>query len=186
MTAYLKWDLEQITTPAHGLDADWLKRSLNYTSTSQDDLITSLIDASFDAIEGRLNSPILETQFRARHSYALGRAYDRLALPKLPVASVDEVKVSLDDVDTVLQSADYDVVLGGNAYVGLRDEWYEAVTITFTAGHSEIPAPVKTAVALHASDLFRNRNANLDSKYVPTAINTLISSYIKPPYYARP
>lgn len=177
---FLDWDLRQNSSPSHGIPLALLKSSLGYTSSAQDSFLTTLLDSAFEIIKAKTNSPILSTQFIAKSFFT--RQYGRLALPKLPLISVDGIKKTVDDVESALDTADYDVRIGEAGWVDLKDEFYDEIEITFTAGYATIPQPLITATNLLAGDIFRNRNSNLENKYVPMAVKTLIMPYVKSPY----
>lgn len=189
---FLQWDVRQDTSPklARVLDlagkVDYsrdvlllgLKTSLGYTAVNNnvDIFLAQLQDTAYNTIIGKINGPILETQYTVSYPYRVTDKY--LALPKLPVIDV----TSVTSGGTAVQS--WEKFTGPNPYVNVGDDAdYDGLEIIFSAGYTTMPQPILTAINLLAGDLFRNRNSNLENFYVPKAVSSLIRSYVKSSYH---
>jgi len=137
------------------------------------DYVSFLIDAAteaFDGPQGFLNRPLIAQDWKLTlDAFPTGAIW----LPLAPVISVTQVAyLDADFVERVVDPADYAVFGAGDAS-GARvrprpgKSWPQAVAfpesvaIDFRAGYgesaSDVPAPVRMAVAQYAAHLYENR-----------------------------
>ena len=146
------------------------KAHLRRDDTADDTLITSLITAARQNIDGKdgwLGRALCTQTWELR----LDRFHDEMVVPLPPLQSVTSVKYIDDDgVEQTLASTVYQVVTGEPARLVLaydqtwpstREEM-DAVRIRFVAGYglaASVPAAIKAALLLQIGTLYRDRES---------------------------
>jgi uncharacterized phiE125 gp8 family phage protein len=162
--------LKLITAPAENpVDSATVKAHLRVIGSSEDSLIAIYTSAATSALDGPtgLLGRALVTQ---TWEYVLDSfPSEWIELPLPPLQSVTSIKyIDTAGVEQTLSSARYTVDSASDpgGVVVDADGWPEtydtanAVVIRFVCGYgaaSAVPAPLKSAVLLHAGDLFENR-----------------------------
>lgn len=169
-----------------------IKRQVHAEDFSDDDAYLTALGAT---AEGNIGGA---TGFLGR---ALGQSVYELRLdcfprgviniPLPPLVSVDEVEyVDVDGVaKTYTTYRTFGVgssVYGGYILYEYDDEWPdtrddepEAVRITFTAGYTAIPAPIKHAALLMVGDWYANREDTneMSMNVLPRGVEALLAPY---------
>lgn len=172
------------TTPVSLTEA---KAHLRVDHTDDDVLITSLIDAAVDHLDGwtGILGRALVTQ-SWRQDFA---GFGCLRLPLGPVASITQIKYLSENAEQTLSPAVY--VLRADArgaYVDLASgqSWPgvysrpDAVSVTYMAGAAtaEVPAALKAAILLFVGHLYANREAVGETQSeLPLGYYALIAPY---------
>jgi uncharacterized phiE125 gp8 family phage protein len=151
------------------------KLHLRVTTTADDTLIDSLIQASREYVELYTRRAFVQRTYRADVEYFS----DEIQLPYAPIASITHVKyytAASPQVLTTLDAVNYaltrDVIMRSN--VGVWPAVYprpDAVQITYVAGYastsspvnaaSGVPAAIKAAIHLTIADLYENREGQI-------------------------
>ena len=151
----------------------------------EDTLIDGLIAAANDYVERYTGRSFATQTLRLTHDDFA----DDLQLPRGPVQSVTHIKY--DDIAGVEQtlSTDYYTLdnVGHPAWIVLNNgyDWPEVldgintVRVTYVAGYTTVPAPVKLAMLLLIGLWYDNRTAASDRPMVevPHAVDALLCNY---------
>lgn len=159
--------------------------------TDDDSYLEALIataTAHIDAPSGWLGRAIGESVWELRlDCFPCGS----ITLPLPPLVSVDSVKyVDVDGIEQTYTDARYfgigaairhgSVLYAHNGeWPDTRDDEPEAVRITFTAGYSETPKPIKHAILLMVGDWYRNREdaAEIKLAEMPRGVDALLRPF---------
>lgn len=188
--------LAQTVAPAAPpVSLDDAKLHLRITHSSEDTLITALIDVARSHLEGDAGRQGILGRCMVSRTYRLtldefpaGRQFD---LPQPPLVSVTSIVYrDADDAEQTLSSSLYDVVTDDlTGYVTLhRDQSWpatydrdDAVQVTFVAGYgaaTAVPAALRQAMLLHIGSLYANREAESQAApALPPAYAALIANY---------
>lgn len=159
---------------------EWMK----VTTSADDTLIQSIIDAVEAYASGITKRTLQETQFKtyrdvfgdvsdnpAFAGYPAWTVYQYqdtapITLKKSPFVSIDLVRYYSSGVLTTLNSANYYAVKKGDysriapiygTYWPVSDQRMQAVEITFTAGYTVLPADLRIAMLDHILSMYENR-----------------------------
>lgn len=137
-----------------------LKAHLRITSEDFDTMLESYLRAATNVAEHHIGKVIARSQFLfsgSSHSIPL----------ESPVLEIQEVLV--DGVETDGYS------LSGNTLLLSDEVEGEALTVSYTAGLSQVPYDIKAAILLIAAKLFNNPVDSVES--LPTASKALLAPY---------
>lgn len=180
------------TTPVSLAEA---KAHLRVSSDAEDDLITALIQAATDRVDGRngITNRALVTQ---TWEYTLDEfpvsdsAYIILPLP--PVQSISLITyIDSEGAEQTLSSDTYNLdntIDPARVYLSYNQSWpstqgiENAVTVTFVCGYgsaSDVPGALKQAILLTVGHLYTNREnvAHSETYEVPQTAEYLIDPY---------
>ena len=142
-----------------------LKAHMRVTHTAEDTLISALRSAAVSWIEEHCNIKL--GSYTAR-GYLPG--FYNAYIPIGPVTAISEVKYQTTadkdyttDLSTLAADNWYTDTISQPARIAFRDypQTYEyaltPVVVTFTAGYSDMPAPVLQAIRLLVADMYENR-----------------------------
>jgi uncharacterized phiE125 gp8 family phage protein len=169
-----------------------LKLHSRISGDSEDSLLTVYIAAAERQLEEERQLQLIT----ATYTYTLDKWPDTIALPIVPVQSVDNITYVDEDGDTQTLAADQYQVSGigydhypctikpayGCSWPTARDV-PEAITITITAGYgdaaTDVPADLRAALLLSAADRYEWREATspVSTSVVPLAYQSLISKH---------
>lgn len=127
-------------------------------NTSQDALLSQLIDAALIEVEGRISGPVAITTYELTldHQPAL------VLLPFTQTISVDKITVQMVDPDEDIEQEDNWSWDTWRVYLLPNETWSESdrelalMKIEFTAGYSAIPDEIILAVKMIAKWHFGN------------------------------
>jgi uncharacterized phiE125 gp8 family phage protein len=170
---------------------DEAKGHLRVESTDDDTLITGLLTAAVQHLDGKdgwLGRCLLPQQWALDidHGWPC-----EIELPLLPVTAVDAVKyVDMDGSEQTLPTDYYDVHLDrglvswayGVCLPAARCQ-RNAVSVEFSAGYADadsVPGPIKSAILLMVGNLYANREAvnvgNIVTD-IPFGVDALLAPY---------
>lgn len=167
------------------------KAHLRVVGATDDDIITSLIAAAteyLDGWSGVLGRALVTQTWRQDYSGFC----DKLRLPLAPVVSISSVKYfDGSNIEQTLADTAYQLLVDGlGPYVALKSDqswpaYYgraNAVSITFVAGSAPegVPSQIKAAIKLLVGNLYENREATVIgtiTSELPFAVNALIAPY---------
>ena len=142
-----------------------LKAHMRVTHTAEDTLISALRSAAISWVEEHCNIKL--GSYTAR-GYLPG--FYNAYIPIGPVTAISEVKYQTTadkdyttDLSTLAADNWYTDTISQPARIAFRDypQTYEyaltPVVVTFTAGYSDMPAPVLQAIRLLVADMYENR-----------------------------
>ena len=146
-----------------------LKAHMRVTHTAEDTLISALRSAAISWIEEHCNIKL--GSYTAR-GYLPG--FYNAYIPIGPVTAISEVKYQTtadkdytSDLSTLAADNWYTDTISQPARIAFRDypQTYEyaltPVVVTFTAGYSDMPAPVLQAIRLLVADMYENRQEEI-------------------------
>jgi len=185
-------NLQLLTPPAvTPVSLDEAKAHLNVDDADDDALITALINAATDHLDGvaGILGRALVTQIWV---LKLG-SWSDLVLPLSPVGSINEIRyVDGDGNQQTWASTDYALVKHrsrwevclqpGKSFPGLGDV-LEPIEVEFVAGYGDaaaVPAALKAAIKLHVGTLYEHRETVITGtiiQEVPHAYDALIAPY---------
>ncbi len=185
--------LEVVTAPSsEPITLAEAKLHLRVDFSTDDDLITSLIEASRRRCEAAIGQAFVTTVFDwyldRWPSTERGAYYPRITIPVAPVASV--ASITYYDSTNTLQtwsSTEYDVSTGSPGRIGVGFGYVvpnvysrlDAFKIRFTAGYgsaSAVPANIKAAIKADLTNLYENRGDD-GGEPSPTVSALLWGSY---------
>lgn len=152
--------------------------------SDEDTFINGLIAAATEHVEKQIGRAIIAQTWRL----TLDQFSDAMQLPLSPVIGVDLVEYSDPDGFTQTASASLYTVdtVSEPGWVVLNNtaEWPEtidavgAVRITYEAGYTTVPAPIKHAILLLIGHWFNHREAVGDpAQALPMAVDALLVNY---------
>lgn len=155
--------------------------------TSQQAEVEAMVAAAtqhIDGPDGWLGRSIGVQTLQARGSFFSG---DRWTLPCRPIISVESIKyLDTGGVEQTLTPEFYEV--RGDQIVRTHGKSWpacrlddESVRVTYTAGYSELPMPIRAAILLMVGDLYRYRDtaALVQMSKVPMSVTaeTLLAPF---------
>ena len=147
-------------TPLIGLDDAKRQLNINSGDSSQDDVVNNYIIAATEIInrECGYSAPTQFTEVTTGRIDASGQS--RIVLARTPVLSVQSVTGQMQglpavDVTYLVTNPDAGTIYLSNWYA-----FYGPVTITYTAGRSEIPPALQTACALIVQSMWETRQGS--------------------------
>ena len=168
------------SSPSRIITLDEAKSQLNILNTSQDTLISGMINIAEDVIMARTNQVFSNTTFVGSLTDFEG---DAIYYPVTPVTGVSLIQVKdtrLDTLRTLEQGVDYftsSESIQFSEYVS----FYE-VNINFSAGHSEVtlPSALRGAALMLIGTLFANRQSEKASvvEKIPYGIEFMIQPHV--------
>lgn len=186
----MSWDrLKRVTAPsAVPLTVPTLRSWVRQDLAEDDVLLAELIQDATDFLEGPngIGLAFLSQQWE----YHLDAFPEVICIPLGPVISVDSITyIDSAGTEQTVAAADYkvDTVRNpariepafGQAWPTPREE-INAVKVTFTAGHSNLPGDVKRAIAMLVAHWYQHREAVIvgdSAAEVPMAVQTIIDKY---------
>lgn len=179
------------------------KEHCNITHTSDDALISALIQTATDHTETYLNRTLMEKSVTAYCDIFPGHDHFPIALPYPPLITVTSIKYyDTDDVQQTWSSTEYVVNTNnpdygmiypaqGYSWPTMRNDERDSVEIIYTAGYADtggndpadkIPVTIKHAIMLLISHLYENREAttighNFKIDIAPLAYEALLSHH---------
>lgn len=182
---------ETLTTPAAEtpVSLDEVKAYLRITSTSEDDLLTALIQVATDQLEAYARRDFVEKTYTAEYDNVMVSTYERypyVNLYRAPLAGVDSVQISVDGtfVDESYQEKDQPgfAILLFDEYGDDLDDIPFPLKIQFNAGYgdaSAVPEGIKQAIKMYVNYLYENRgDCEPDcGLQIPLAVKGLLGPY---------
>ena len=171
-----------VTPPtAYPVTLDEAKLHCRVDGTAEDTLLAGLIAAATDYVE-RYTGRSIGTQTLA---LTLVGVADEMLLPRGPVQSVASIKYYATTQQTLAASvyelAEDSVLLASGQSWPDTDDRADAVTITYAAGYTDVPAAIKQAILLLIGDWYGSReNTALGSNQpaeMPHAVTALLANY---------
>lgn len=172
--------LTRVSAPSAVVMTDEVKRQINISHNRDDLLISGFVEAATEYLDGTVG---ILGQYLGSQQWLFKDAgfSDPIRLPIGPLISVDSVKY-LDDsmVEQTVPSTDYYAhedalgpyikILPGKSWpsVFARDD---AVRVTFTGGHSQIPAPIRSAIYMLVAHLYAHREVTDTERTFPTGFD---------------
>ena len=172
------------------------KLHLRVDHDDEDDLITGLIGAATDHLDGWagiLGRCLVNQEWRVSLC-----SWPASRIIRLPFPDVSAATVKYFDADNAEQTVSSGEVAtlhdAGGSFLRLSDSFAspslysdrdDAVQVTFTAGYgaagTDVPAPIRTAILLMVAHWFHNREAVGDGSLaeLPLGANALIAPYRK-------
>lgn len=162
------------------------RQHLRVTGADEDMLIAQLLAASIGAISERTGRSLSAETW----ALSLPNASGDIDLPYPPVQSI--TSITYFDASDQAQSATLSdfYLFSGDDRATLRPKsgkaWpststrEDAITITYVAGYTNIPAPLRAAVLLNLAHLFENREAvavGLSVAEFPLSVESLVNLY---------
>ena len=184
--------LSLVTAPtAEPVTLQEAKDHLRVDGTDEDTLISALITAAREHVDGRdgwLGRAICTQTWDC--SFDAFPADGLLYLPLAPVQSITSVKyIDPDGVQQTFSSSNYAlgadldwsprVVLGwGKSWPSIRAV-PDAVTVRIVAGYASVPKPICQAILLLIGHLYENREASssVAMHEVPFSVSALLAPY---------
>jgi uncharacterized phiE125 gp8 family phage protein len=168
------------------------KRHVRAVDFDDDDsYLEALIEVAashIDAPSGWLGRAIRQSQWQLRLD---SFPWEEIRIPLPPLVSIDEIEYV--DIDGATQTytgfREYGVGAAngmGSVLYEYDDEWPdtlddepEVVRVTFTAGYTAVPAPIKHAALLLIGDWYKNRENTSEIKMtdMPRAVDALLYPY---------
>ena len=140
---------------------DELKTHVNITSDTHDDELQDLLDAAVGVVEGYVGP--LDSRTVVETHRTLNTA-SPLVLRQAP--AIDVTSVTAGD-GTLYALTDYDLDTEAGllhlAYEGSYGRWYGQATVTYSAGRTDLPAAIRTAILIVASRLWETQRGNAPS-----------------------
>lgn len=176
-------------------DAD-AKAWLRVSSSSEDDIVSSLVSAAtahLDGIDGILGRALItQTWVMTLAGFPAGD----LLLDLPPVQSVSSVTYyDADNASQTVSASDYRLVIGadsarleltdGAAWPSTYDRG-DAVAVTYVTGYgdaaTDVPAPIITAAKLMLANWFENREGVTENSFsaLPMGVRMLLMPYRVP------
>lgn len=165
------------------------KAQLRVDGSDEDTLIQGMLDAAIAYLDG-YTGILGRCMVTQTWSLTLD-TWPENGIIELPFPDVGTVTVEYEDVDGATQELDASAYYKAPTHRGVNlmqmpgvvwpetePQGVQSVTITFTAGYgaaSAVPAPIKQAIILLTGDLYKNREASLQSGEVdnPTVMRLL-------------
>lgn len=180
-----------VTAPADVVSVDEARAHMRVDSDVEDSPIAIYVAAATAHLDGRtgiLGRAIGEQTWRLDTDGP--DECDRIEI-EMPANSITSVKYLVDGVETTWASDQYRLGQNGNlSFVGpaegvtwpTADDREDAWRVTFVAGYSTVPAPIKAAILLMAADLYENRETvavGVSAQAIPMTptVDRLIASY---------
>lgn len=179
--------LRRVARPsADPVELDEAKHHLRVNGTNDDSLIKRLIRSAADQIEGPHGCGIAITQ--QQWDLVFDAFPSCIEIPLVPLAQVDSIKyIDLDAVEQTLSSATYEVdVYRGRVRPVSGSSWpstktvFNAVSVRFTCGYSDVPEDLKAAVLLIVGDRYAHREDTITGTIVselPSGVAAILNSY---------
>lgn len=175
------------------------KLHLRVDHTADDALITALITAAREAIEGETTRSLVATSWEKRFA-ALPLPGAALVLPRAPLLSVSAVTyIDAAGAEQTLAPATYAVDAPAGPHAGFgklrqaygatwptpRDE-ANAVRVAFTAGYATVPGALRAALLLVLGELYANREAAIAGAVIADnpAVARLLAPFRMQPWEA--
>lgn len=153
--------------------------------TAEDSLINGLISAATEYVEQYCGRAIMAQTLKL----SLDDFSDEMLLTRGPVQSVTFVKYyDTADTEQTLSGTVYQsdlisdparIVLADGQSWPTADERANAVNVTYVAGYSAVPAPIKHAILLLIGQWFDSRSDASDKPMssMPNAVEALLTNY---------
>lgn len=179
--------LKRVSTLAAPVLLDDARSHLRVTGSDEDMLITQQLAAAVAAVSERTGRRLGSETWAASYASVSGD----LNLPMAPVQSITSIQYwdASDVSQTALVSdfyffADDDFATlrpkAGKAWPSVNSNRADAITVTFVAGYSPIPAPLRTAVLMLLGHFFENREAvavGLSVAEFPVGVADMVNLY---------
>lgn len=178
-----------LVTPAASfpVTATEAKLHCRVDGASDDDLIDGLIAAATEYVEQYTGRSIMQQTWKL----SLDAFSENILLPKGPVQSVSSLKYfDREGVEQTVSSSDYTLDNASDPAWIVRNAdatWPDvldsvnAVNVTYVAGYSVTPSPIKHAILLLIGDWYRGReNTALGTNQpaeMPHAVTALLANY---------
>lgn len=152
------------------------KAHLRVDHDDEDTLIQAIVDAAtehLDGYDGILGRAIMPQTWAQQYSGFCGD----MVLPFGPVQAVTSVAYDAETFE------DYQLLQDGRGYflrVNDGASWPSAsgpVTVTFEAGYSSVPSPIKAAILLHVGTLYEYRETMVENVKPSPAYDALLAPY---------
>lgn len=166
------------------ISLDEAKQYLRVDFADDDTLITSLIKTAREYCEQILNASLVEK----RYEYYLDKfpLENYIKIPKPPLTAVESVTIkdsegienSFNDYVVVENEFEESKILATNGWPNIELYPANSIKITYTAGYSTVPEPIKMAVLLLISHWYENREIiGQTTSQIDFTVNALISPY---------
>lgn len=182
--------LTKSSTPADLVSLAEARSQLRFwdnSDTSEDPYISALVSAAQESVRRHCSRSFTETTWALK----LNCFPPAIKLPMPPAKSVTSITYLDANADTqTLAAANYRLFGAGGYDPFVAPAWNtswpvtatdepDAVTVTYVAGESEVPTPVKQAILLLVSHLFEHREAaSTDSMVdIPFGVDALLKDY---------
>jgi uncharacterized phiE125 gp8 family phage protein len=186
--------LTVITPPsAEGFLFSEAKAHLNITDNADDDLITSLVSAAREIVEGQLGQPVLATVFDLfadafpRHGCALevpGPVLSVDSVNYLPADGGAETELPTDNFVTDVASNPARLAPATPAGWPATASSLNAVRVRFTGGYGdtadEVPAAIRHAILMTVAHLYENREATavgVSAAILPFGVDAILANF---------
>jgi len=168
-----------------------IKLHLRVTSTADNDLITSLIQAARQWCEDYENRAYITQTITAK----MDRFCNEIEIPKPRLQSVTSIKyIDVDGTEQTLDSSYYDVDIysePGRITLAYNQSWpgirgdINGIEIIYVAGYgdaaTDVPAKTVAAIKLLVAHLYENREASLvgvAASELPMGVESLLNSRV--------
>lgn len=182
----MNWDrLARVGDPARSISLELAKSHLRVDGPDEDYLIDTLIQAATDHIEGPNGAGLsLAAQQWLMYAESFPLKFE---IPIGPLVSVDSIAyIDTDGASQTLATSVYEVDIERGLIRAKTDQsWpsvdtvYKAITVTFTAGYSEIPSDLVAAMLLILGHLYKNREETVEKALtsIPMGAESIIDRY---------
>lgn len=179
--------LKRVSALASPVLLDDARSHLRVTGSDEDMLITQQLAAAVAAVSERTGRRLGTETWSASYSSVSGD----LDLPMAPVQSITSITYwDANDAQQTAQLTDFYFFADddfatlrpkpGRAWPSANSNRMDAITVTFVAGYSPIPAPLRTAVLMTLGHLFENREAvsvGLSVAEFPVGVADMVDLY---------
>lgn len=163
---------------------DEVKQYLRVDFTDDDTLITFLIRTAREYCEQILNASLVEK----RSEYYLNEfpAENYIKIPKPPLVTVESVTIkdsegienTFNDYVVVENEFEESKILATNGWPNIELYPANPIKITYTAGYSTVPEPIKMAILLLITHWYENREIiGQTTSQINFSVNALLSPY---------
>jgi hypothetical protein len=152
-------------------------------------LITQTWKLTLDLSPSRFGRDFQEGVYQMPVSELYGGLPRQIALPKIPVQSVNSITTySLDNTASTFGRSNYFLdAASGRVTLNFGCIWpanlraAAACVISYTAGYgdapSDVPSPIKQAIMIHVATLYEQRGESADAMSLPPGSKQLLNQY---------
>jgi uncharacterized phiE125 gp8 family phage protein len=185
-------DRYELATPPTGLPVSLteVKAWLKITHTSEDTLLTALLNSAISKAELFTNRVFLERTYKGYFSALDCSCFEVglfITLRRSPVQSVTSVKVYSNDVLETIDTEDYDLKIqdGFSRIVFSLLEYspdvmpfpYEVVFVAGYGDAADVPAPIKLAIQMMVAYWYQNRGDCGAGDEIPGTAKAILREY---------